>query len=142
LATGIAKLILVGFGAVGLLLGSNWFFERTLPLQEIGIPPFVASIILGCAVILIITSAWEKRFFRQCERGFEREVADEKRLRALTQELWSGPLSEATIAANELARIGSPGAVKHSTRHSIWSTNAVGFAPPWAKLLSASALGL
>ena len=58
---GLSKLILICGAVVLLARGLDWFFEKTLPWNAIGIPPLILSIIILCGIVLLLIWVMEKR---------------------------------------------------------------------------------
>jgi len=113
-ALGWAKLIFICVVVFYYFRGLNWIFEKTLlKNREDDFPPIVLSIFVTSIIVLIVIRVWERPTRKLVKEEKKRAVANEQAVIPLRMALRLNENKEAPFrAASELAKIGSPQAVK------------------------------
>lgn len=110
---GLSKLILICGAVVLLVRGLDWFFEKTLPWNAIGIPPLGLSIFVLCGIVAFVIWVSERPTRKLVKEEKKRAELDKQIVMPLRWDLLHNENKETRFhAASELGEIGSRQAVE------------------------------
>jgi PBS lyase HEAT-like repeat len=110
---GLAGLILICVTIVFLVRGLDWVIEKTLPLNAIGIPPLIFSIVALCGFVLFVVWVSERPTRKLVREEKKRAELDKQIVMPLRWEILHNENKEARFhAASALGEIGSRQAVE------------------------------